>query len=184
MKKKARKPTLTAEEKAERARQRMIEKANEMSTSTYSRKFVAPVFQKMIRAEAAAQPAGWERVIAGGRLMKVHRCVGQCVCVTCGKVSPWKTPNGTMEAGHFLPGRTFAILYEEDNVAPQCAYCNKHLHGAPDRFRLWMSEVRGEDTIDRLTRLKATTRQFSREELVDMRIAYQVRLKAAEERMS
>jgi hypothetical protein len=46
-----------------------------------------------------------------------------------------------------------------------------------------MLAVRGADIVERLERLKATTRQFTRDELVDMRIEYAARLKAAEERM-
>jgi hypothetical protein len=181
--KKTRKPTLTAEEKAERARQRMIEKAYEKSTGTYSAECVAPVFQQMIRAEAAAQATSVTAAIVNGGLEHVLRMVGQCVCVTCGKVSPWTTQEGTMQTGHFVPGRTFSVLYREDNVAPQCSYCNNYLHGATDRFRLWMSAVRGDETIERLERLKATTRQYTREDLVDMKIGYKVRLEAAKERM-
>lgn len=175
--------TLTPEEKAERARQRMIETAHGMSTATYSRKNVAPIFQKMIRAEAAAWPECRAPAVVNGKIYHVDRVVGQCVCVTCGKVAPWTTQIGTMQSGHFLPGRLFSTLYEEDNIAPQCSHCNEHEHGAPDRFRLWMAAVRGEETIERLVRLKATTRQFTGEELVDMRISFAARLKAAEEIM-
>ncbi len=175
--------TLTPEEKAARARDRMIEKTHEMSTSTYSANNVAPIFQKMIRAEAAALPAYWSPAIVDGKVVHVVRHVGECVCVTCGKVAPWTTPTGVIQTGHFLGSRCFSILYEEDNVAPQCSYCNNHLGGAPDRFRLWMATVRGEKTIERLERLKNTTRHFTGEELVDMRIIFTARLNAAEQLM-
>jgi hypothetical protein len=175
--------TLTAEEKAENARQRKIEVAYGMSTKTYSTKFVAPVFQKMIRAEAGAQPSESVPAIVNGDFGYVFRLVGYCVCVTCGKVSPWTSHEGQMQTGHFLPGRLFSILFEEDNVAPQCVHCNKYRGGAIEDYRLWMEEVRGVDTIERLTRLKATTRQFTREELVDMRSVYEARLNVAENRM-
>lgn len=175
---------MTPEEKAERARQRMIQKAREYSTRTYSARYVSSVFQRMIRAEAAALPEGLTPAVVDGKMHHVGRFVGQCVCVTCGRVTPWT--NSVMQTGHFLPSRCFSILYEEGdqgNVAPQCIRCNKYEHGAPDRFRLWMASVRGEETIERLEKLKATTRQFSRDELVDMKIGYSARLKAAEQRM-
>ncbi len=175
--------TLTLEEKAERARNRMIERAHGMSTKTYSGKNVAPIFQRMVRAEAAALPDGYTLAAVGGEVVESYRHVGECVCVTCGRVAPWTTPAGVIQTGHFLPGRTFAVLYVEDNVAPQCTRCNDWDHGAPDRFRLWMAAVRGEETITRLERLKATTRQFTRDELVDMRISFAARLKAAEQKM-
>jgi hypothetical protein len=172
---------MTDAEKAERKRQRMIEKAYEKQIPTYISKFVAKVFQRMIRAEAAALPAGSMTAIIKGELRAVRRGVGQCVCVTCGKVAPWTTHEGTMQTGHFLHGG--GSRFTADNVFPQCVWCNEHRSGAADDYRLWMEEVRGKETIERLTRLWATPASFTREELVDMRIGYEARLKAAIERM-
>ncbi len=175
--------TLTDQEKAANARQRMLTKAREYTTGTYVNRFVAPVFQRMIRAEAAAQPDGWTPAIVDGELAHKWRNVGQCVCVTCGKRGPWSSGLGGMHTGHFLASRRNSILFEESNVAPQCSHCNRFQGGSPQQFRMWMLAVRGEETVARLERLKHTTRSFTREELVDMRIEYQARLKAAEERM-
>lgn len=175
---------LTEFEKAHNAWLRKVEKADEMSTATYSRKFVAPVFQKMIRAEAGALDACWTIAIVNGGIEDVIRTVGQCVCVTCGKVRPWSDSRGSMQTGHFLPSRRFAILFEEDNVAPQCVSCNKYRGGALEDYTVWMAAVRGTDTIDRLRRLKETSVQFTSEGLVDMRLAYEIRLKAAIARMT
>jgi hypothetical protein len=175
---------MTDAEKAERKRDRMIEKAHEKKIGTYVAKFVAPVFQKMIRAEAGAQPAGQSPSVVMGEMTWSLRLVGSCVCVTCGKVEPWSRGLSGMHTGHFLAGRGFSIVFEEDNVAPQCSRCNRYLGGSPQEFRLWMSEVRGENSVQRLRRLKGTIRKFTREELVDMRIEYEARLKAAIERMS
>lgn len=176
--------TLTAEEKAKRARQRKIEVARGMSTHTYSTKFVAPIFQRMIRAEAGSLPVGMAHAIVAGEVTQVFRRIGQCVCVTCGKVVSWTSHAGLMQTGHFLPGRRFSILFSEENVAPQCVYCNKFRGGAIEDYRYWMEQVRGVEVIERLTRLKATTsRQYTHEELVDMGIGYKARLEAAVERM-
>jgi len=165
-------------------RDRMIEKAREYTTGTYIRKFVAPEFQRMIRAEYGARPAGPVRAIVAGNLDTVDRRRGQCVCVTCGKVLPWSGGIGGMHTGHFLASRRASIVFEEENVAPQCSGCNRYHDGMPQQFRLWMEVVRGPEVVDRLERLKATSRQFTREELVDMRIEFKRRLKAAEEAMS
>ncbi len=88
-----------------------------------------------------------------------------------------------MHTGHFLASRRNSIVFEEDNVAPQCSKCNRYRSGAPQEFRQWMLAVRGEETVERLERLKTTSRQFSLDELVDMRIAFQARLRDAEARM-
>lgn len=173
---------LTPEEKADRARQRKIDKAKQYSIGTYSRKFVAPTFQRMIRAEAGALPNCMTPAIVDGELTAVGRCVGQCVCVTCGKVGMWAS--GLVDAGHFLPSRRNSILYDEDNIAPQCARCNRFESGSSERFRRWMVAVRGEETIERLELLKHKLVQFSREDLVDMQIGFAARLKAAEATMN
>lgn len=100
--------------------------------------------------------------------------------MTCGKVQAWNGGIGGMHTGHFLGSRCFSILFEEDNVAPQCSSCNRYHSGMPDQFRLWMEHVRGVEVIERLERLKATTRRFTRDELVDMRIEFKQRMKKAE----
>ena len=174
---------LTPKERARNARARMIEKAKEYTLGTFSRKFVAVAFQRMVRAEAAARPFLFAAAIQDGTLCSVPRRIGECVCVTCGKVGPWSSGLGGMHTGHFLASRVNSILYEEENVAPECSRCNRYEGGAPQRFRAWMLAVRGKAVIERLEKLKRTTRTFTREELVDMRIEYQARLKAAEERM-
>lgn len=180
------KQKLTEKEKAERARERLIEKAKEYQISTYVRKIVAPLFQKMIRAEWAARKDSLEQAVVDGRMGLVRRRRGFCACVTCGRVLPWIGGGGAfgqMHAGHFLASRRNSIVFEEDNIAPQCAHCNRHLGGAPQEFRLWMIAVHGKATVERLERLKTESRQFTREELVDMRIAFQNRLRIAEELM-
>lgn len=171
--------TLSNEERLARKRQRLLEKARELTTGTYIRRFVAPIFQKMMRAEFGAQPAGESPAVMDGVFSSVYRQRGQCVCVTCGKVQAWDSGIKGIHCGHFLASRRNSILFEEDNVAPQCAGCNYYASGAQGRFRLWMLEVRGLETVERLEQLKATVRQFEREELVDMRLEYDERLKKA-----
>jgi len=174
---------LTPEEKASRARDRMLAKAKELQTTTYIRRFVAPTFQRMIRAEAAADRRRYITAVVDGEIRQVERDIGQCACVTCGKVLRWDGGIKGMHTGHFLPSRRNSILFVEENCAPQCSYCNYYLSGAPQKFRTWMLRVRGQDVIERLERLKTESVSFTREELVDMRIAYAARLQAAEERM-
>lgn len=161
----------------------MLQKASEYTTRTYQRKFVAPEFQRMIRAEAGASPWPWSKAVVDGKLRHVPRRVGQCVCVTCGRVDAWDSGIGGIHCGHFIASRCNSILYEEDNCACQCSYCNVQLGGNPQAFREWMVAVRGEETVEYLLKLRHEVRTFSREELVDMRLRYQKRLKTAEEAM-
>ena len=165
------------------ARDRMLDKAREKTLGTYVAKFVAPEFQKMIRAEAGSIADGTETAVVDGNISPVVRRVGQVVCVTCGKVGPWSSGLSGMHTGHFLASRRNSIIFDEDNVAPQCSSCNRYHGGMPQQFRLWMLHERGVETINRLERLKHTVRTFTREELVDMRIEFKARLKVAEHRM-
>ena len=162
------------------SRDRMLAKAREYTVGTYVNKYVAPEFQRVIRAEAGALPAGYAVAVVANRIRHVFRKKGQCVCVTCGKALMWSSGIGGMHTGHFLGSRCFSILFEEDNVAPQCSSCNRYHSGMPDQFKLWMEHVRGPEVIERLEKLKATTRRFTRDELVDMRIGYKLRMKEAE----
>jgi hypothetical protein len=174
--------TLSPEEKATRERDRLIETAKQYGASSYCRKFVAPVFQRMIRAEAGAEQ-GRALAIVDGKLLDVSRKVGQCVCITCGKVDWWDSGIQGIHTGHFLASRRNSILLEEDNVAPQCSSCNFYRSGAPNEFRQWMVAVRGLSIIERLEQLKRNSVTFERDQLVDMRIKFNRRLKAAESKM-
>jgi hypothetical protein len=174
---------ISPEEKAARARARMIEKAREYSTGTYLGRFVCPTFQRMIRAEAGADPRQYVTAVVDGVIAQVERQIGQCVCVTCGRVARWDSGILGIHCGHFLGSRRNSILLEESNCATQCHSCNYYPTGAPEAFRLWMRMVRGQAAIERLEKLKTTSRTFGREELVDLRISYAARLAAAEARM-
>lgn len=161
----------------------LMKTAKKYSLGTYIKDFVAPDFQKMIRAEFGSCSTGTFPAVVNGNIQDVHRYQGQVVCVTCGNVGPWASGLGGMHTGHFLSSRRWSILFEEENVAPQCSRCNRYENGAPQRFRLWMEHARGLEAIERLERLKNTTRSFTRDELVDMRLGFMARLKAAKERI-
>jgi hypothetical protein len=176
---------LSHEEKANNARTRMLEKSKAYSTSTYARK-VATIFQRMIRAEHGADPRQFVSAVVDCEIRQVERRIGQCVCITCGRVACWtgnSVGGGEIETGHFIASRCNSILFEETNVAPQCKVCNRHRGGEQQLYRRWMMMVRGVAEIERLERLKQQSRKFGHEELVDMRIRYQARLTAAVERM-
>ena len=50
---------------------------------------------------------------------------GMVHCYTCSWYGPWRR----LQAGHFVPGRGNAILFEEKGVFPQCWVCNIRKHG-------------------------------------------------------
>lgn len=81
-----------------------------------------------------------------------------CICCTCGKSVDLGV---RLHAGHFIPGRTNSVLFEEKNVHGQCMYCNTFLHGALDKYYVFMLKKYGQDEIDRLEALKHTTTKFN-----------------------
>jgi hypothetical protein len=151
--------------------------------SGFLNKVVAPHFQKMIRAEAGADPRQYVVAMVEGTRRQVERSVGQVVCVTCGKVAAWNAGIKVMHTGHFLASRRPSIVLEETNVAPQCAACNYYGKGTQGAFQQWMEFVHGQDEIDRLIQLKHQGGAFTCEELVRKWFEHSERLKAAEETM-
>lgn len=145
---------------------------------------VAIVFQAMIRAEAGADESPTALAVVNGELKHVPRKRGQCVCVTCGRVCPWRGGQGMfkLDSGHFLGGRG-SILFEETCVAPQCSGCNKYGSGKPQEYRRWMEAVYGIEEIERLEFVRRQPLSRTRDQLVDMRIQFDRRLKAAELKM-
>lgn len=152
-------------------------------TTKFLNTVIAPLFQKLIRAEAGADQRQYVTAVVNGKIQQVARRVGQCVCVTCGKVDSWDSGIKGIHAGHFVASRRASILLEEDNLAPQCSSCNFYRSGSPTEFRLWMELVRGLETIERLAHLKTQSVSFDRDELVDRFFEYSERLKAAQQRM-
>lgn len=138
----------------------------------------------MIRAEAGARLDAFSMAVKDGVVQRVFRKVGQCVCVTCGRICPWKGGQGMfkLDSGHFLAGRG-SILFEETCVAPQCCGCNKYGDGKPQEYRRWMEFVYGIEEIERLEFMKRQPLSRTRDQLVDMRIKFDKRLKAAELKM-
>jgi len=159
-----------------------IELCKSIGTTKYRNKFVAPAFQAMIRAEAGAKTATRVWAVVSGGMFLVPRQIGQCVCITCGGVHPWKGSN-MLDSGHFCSRKDQGVLFDEQNCHPQCKNCNKYGNGRPQEYRLWMESVYGIEVIERLETTKRQSIAFSRDELVDMRIEYSRRLKAAEHRM-
>ena len=71
---------------------------------------------------------------------------GLTKCVTCGKVSHYKS----LHTGHFMGRRYEATRYDEKNCAPQCVACNTFNQGEQFRFGQWIDKTYGEGTAEKL----------------------------------
>lgn len=69
---------------------------------------------------------------------------GNCTCVTCGAVKPWKQ----MQAGHGVRGRGGYVLFNKKIVRPQCYYCNIVMKGRYDDFMYYLVEIEKSLTAD------------------------------------
>jgi len=95
---------------------------------------------------------------------------GNCKCVSCGTVKPWKE----MDAGHFVPkSRGAAVRYIEENVHPECPGCNRFHDGHLIGYTRFMIEWYGEEKIDELqAEARKTLSQSEKRQLVENAIEY------------
>lgn len=148
--------------------------------TTRARQQVAALFQKMVRAEWGAKPSGHVCAVQDGRIVTIERHCGQCVCITCGRVTAWDAGLKHMHTGHFISGRSASILFDERNVAPQCAHCNVYRHGATADFLIWMEAIHGSAAVNELQQKRHAPAGYDRTALVDMWFEFSARLKAAQ----
>ena len=141
-----------------------------------TKKRAAAEFQKMIRYESA------------------NLETGMVTCVTCGFSNHWKNSDNKMHAGHYIGGRSHALLFQEEtdevacNCHPQCAQCNdtNKKSGNLSSYTPWMIERYGEARVEQLRKLqfaKVANVKYTKEELDDMRLEYKRRSKIAEKRL-
>jgi len=80
-------------------------------------------------------------------------------CTTCSKIYPIEKS----QAGHFVPGRTRAMLFDEDCVNLQCYRCNIKLSGNWPKYYRWMQKNHGQEKIEQLVDLYGVDRELTPE---------------------
>ena len=78
------------------------------------------------------------------------------VCISCDKCIPYKGS----QAGHFIAGRTNAILLDEDLVHLQCYHCNIGLSGNYVEYFVRMEKLYTREEIDIFRSRKALTKKM------------------------
>lgn len=76
-----------------------------------------------------------------------------CKCCTCDAILPAFGTRKCIQAGHFIPGRKGAVLFDERGIHGQCYNCNKNLKGNPRKYNAFMLEKYGQELIDELDAL-------------------------------
>jgi hypothetical protein len=78
------------------------------------------------------------------------------ICCTCGNTFPFER----LQAGHFIPGRNNAILFDTRGVNAQCVGCNMYANGRQPKYHEWMIDHHGQEVIDELFHRARKSAQF------------------------
>jgi hypothetical protein len=92
-------------------------------------------------------------------------------CVTC--------PTGSaQQAGHFIDGRSNAVLFSEKGVHGQCYHCNVGLKGNKLEYWLFMERTYGRKVIDQLMAESKIMVQYKTHDFIAIAEKY-IKLQAA-----
>lgn len=97
---------------------------------------------------------------------------GTVHCVTCRKPIYWKEAH----AGHFVPGRTNAVLFHPDIVNPQCPICNIWKGGAYHDYTLYMLDKYGREKVEEFLSLRRQVKKYTRSDLEELIESYKQKL--------
>lgn len=97
---------------------------------------------------------------------------GTVHCVTCRKPLFWKEAH----AGHFISGRTNAVLFHPDIVNPQCEVCNIWRGGNYVAYTLYMLDKYGREKVEEFEALRRQVKKLTRSDLEDLINEYKQKL--------
>ena len=89
-------------------------------------------------------------------------------CCTCGKVYEFRR----LQAGHYIPGRTNANLFDVQGVHAQCIGCNMYGRGKPQEYHMYMAGRYDEEVLEAMRVKAKKTKKYSLLELKEMEIGY------------
>jgi hypothetical protein len=101
---------------------------------------------------------------------------GTTSCVTCRAPIFWKEA----QAGHFVGGRTNAVLFHPDLVHVQCVACNVFRGGNYAAYTLFMLDLYGREKVEEFLSLKHKTVKLTRTDLEEIIEKYKTKLKELE----
>ena len=96
-----------------------------------------------------------------------------CMCCSCGRIYPLKK----MQAGHFIPGRSNAVLFEENGVHAQCYGCNVGKGGNWPGYYEFMLAKYGETEILRQLSERNKIIQYKTSDYLEIAEKYTQKLK-------
>lgn len=104
---------------------------------------------------------------------------GACRCVTCGDWAPYKE----MDGGHHFSRKINATAFDWRNVWPQCKRCNHPFsgRGMPAEYEAFLRRKFGREYESLKAKSKMSV-SYTRDQLVDMRIEYRLRIRKVKKR--
>lgn len=90
---------------------------------------------------------------------------GYCKCVTCGKSYHWKE----MQGGHYIERGKIATKIIEENINPQCHYCNHYGMKKASHvilYRKWMIDMHGTGFVEWLEAEAGKIAKHARDDLM------------------
>lgn len=98
------------------------------------------------------------------------------LCITCKKLYPIEG-FGSMQAGHFIPGRRNAYLFDEDQVNAQCYNCNINLKGNWPAYYEEMVSRHGKEKVDKMISRRSEIKKYSHKDLEEICETYKQKAK-------
>lgn len=100
--------------------------------------------------------------------LKTTRTLHYGKCYTCSREIAFKGS----QAGHFLPGRKNAVLFEEDQVHLQCMPCNVWEHGSWPEYYEHMVKDWGLDRVQQMMYERHAVKKLTRADLENIIARY------------
>lgn len=97
---------------------------------------------------------------------------GNARCVTCNAIKHYKQ----MQAGHFIPGRSGAVLFSIEGTQVQCAMCNVYKHGDWANYFEYMRKMYGMEVIDELLRKSHESIKYTISDYQDIEASYRKKI--------
>ena len=114
--------------------------------------------------------------------LKAANDEGYCKCVTCGKVAHYKE----MQGGHFIERSRSATKLVEENIHPQCQYCNAFGMKSTIivlEYRNYMVAMYTEDGVAKLIALSRRSHKWVRSEIQEQRADIREQIKYHRKRL-
>lgn len=104
-------------------------------------------------------------------------------CVTCNR---WYKALGVgcLQAGHFIPGRSNQVLFNELQVNAQCDSCNRHKKGNWPAYYEVMIQRHGHDIVSKMIEDRNKVLEYPRNELETMLDLYKFKVSELKEKLN